>query len=128
MNAREAANRYRMAQWSEILRERSESGESITKFCERRGISRNRYFYWQRRLRQAACEYLGETESGQQTNLSVPGFAKVSLEGASSQAALPAASETVCGLRIEIGDVHISADENYPPDKLSVLLRGLMQC
>ena len=106
MNARETASRYKMAQWSEILRERSESGESIAKFCERRGIRRNQYFYWQRRLRQAVCEHVGEIQSGQQTSLSVPGFAKVSPPPA-LQAAFSPMSEAAGELRIEIGGVRM---------------------
>lgn len=58
MNTREVASEYRLAQWSQALQERNARGESIKEFCENRGISKNTYFYWQRKLRAAACHEL----------------------------------------------------------------------
>lgn len=58
MNTRKIATGYRMAQWSQAIQERTAQGESIKDFCERRGINRNTYFYWQRRLREEAYEEL----------------------------------------------------------------------
>ena len=58
MNTREVAAEYRKSQWIQILQERAASGESISKFCDGRGIKRNRYFYWQRKLRELACKEL----------------------------------------------------------------------
>jgi hypothetical protein len=40
------------------MRERQESGLSIKAFCKSRGFHSNVYFYWQRKLRAAACEEL----------------------------------------------------------------------
>ncbi|MCL2578162.1 MAG: IS66 family insertion sequence element accessory protein TnpB [Defluviitaleaceae bacterium] len=58
MNTREIASEYRKAQWTQIIQERVASGESISKYCDSRGIRRNRYFYWQRKLRELACKEL----------------------------------------------------------------------
>lgn len=58
MNTRKIATGYRMTQWSQAIQERTSQGESIKDFCERQGISRNTYFYWQRKLREAACQEL----------------------------------------------------------------------
>ena len=128
MTAREAATQYRMSQWAEIMRERAESGESITKFCENRGIKLDQFFYWQRKLRQAASEHFERTQKTRTTSLSVPGFAQVSLETTPLQAALPQTSDTADTLHVEIGGVRIIAGVGYPPDKLAALLRGLSQC
>jgi putative transposase len=50
--------------WAQMFSER-ECGENIDEFCGRNGISRNQFFYWQRKLREAACTELvlrsGET-------------------------------------------------------------------
>ena len=54
INTREIAEEYRMGHWTQIMRERSESGLSITAYCKSIGIHPNRYFYWQRKLREAA--------------------------------------------------------------------------
>jgi transposase-like protein len=40
------------------VRESAESGESISRFCEKRGIRRNQYIYWQRKLRETVCKEL----------------------------------------------------------------------
>lgn len=53
-NTREVAMEYRMAQWTEVMRERQSSGLSIIGYCRQEGIKPDRYFYWQRKLRKAA--------------------------------------------------------------------------
>jgi putative transposase len=55
MNTRKIANEYRLSQWSQIFSERC-AGENIEEFCARTGISKAQYFYWQRKLRETACE------------------------------------------------------------------------
>jgi putative transposase len=55
INTREIAASYRLEHWAGIVRERSESGLTVKAFCESEGLHSNTYFYWQRRLREAAC-------------------------------------------------------------------------
>ena len=55
MDTRKVAAEYRLARWTQMLQERDEKGQSIQEFCEAESISRNRYFYWQRKVREAAC-------------------------------------------------------------------------
>jgi putative transposase len=64
MDTRKIATEYRLAKWAEILQERSETGETIAKFSQRIGVSKNTICYWQRKLREAACNELAlQTES-----------------------------------------------------------------
>ena len=58
MDTRKAATEYRLTQWAQMLQARQASGQSIEDFCATAGISRNTYFYWQRKLREAACTEL----------------------------------------------------------------------
>ena len=58
INTREIAEKYRLSHWARIMRERVESGLSIKEYCKQIGICGNTYFYWQRRVRAAACEQL----------------------------------------------------------------------
>lgn len=83
-----------------------------------KGIAENTYFYWQRKLRNAACTQL-ETED---VTLSVPGFAQVALVPASEA---PAAENHAGHLQVQVGDIHLSVDSSYPPEKLAALLREL---
>lgn len=55
MNTRDIAAEYRMAHWAQIIRERTERKLTIRAYCEETGIHENTYFYWQHKLREAAC-------------------------------------------------------------------------
>lgn len=58
MDTREVAKEYRLAQWAQIIQTRAQSGQSIKDFCASAGISRDAYFYWQRKLREGVCAEL----------------------------------------------------------------------
>jgi len=58
MNTRQIASEYRLSQWIQTMQAHKASGISITSFCESRGVSRNTYFYWQRKVRAATCKEL----------------------------------------------------------------------
>ena len=74
VNTREIAKEYRLSHWARIMRERNESGLSIKAFCAQSGIGANVFFYWQRKLREAAAqEMLAVEASGADTpNALVP--------------------------------------------------------
>jgi len=57
-DTRKIAAEYRLSHWAKIMQERKDSGMSIRQYCETAGFHENIYFYWQRKLRQAACEKL----------------------------------------------------------------------
>ena len=63
MNTRAIAAEYRLQQWAGIMQDCKESGLSIKAYCENAGIHQNTYFYWQKKLREAACEELIKIES-----------------------------------------------------------------
>lgn len=58
VNTRAIAAEYRLTHWAGIIQERAESGLSIKAYCLREDICQNTYYYWQRKLREAACEKL----------------------------------------------------------------------
>jgi len=47
---------YRLQQWARIADECSKSGMTNKDFCASRGISEKNYYYWLRRLREAAAD------------------------------------------------------------------------
>ena len=55
MNTRKIAAEYRLSHWAKIMQERKESGLNITEYCKTAGMHTNTYFYWQKKLREAAC-------------------------------------------------------------------------
>ena len=56
MDTKLAAAQVRLQQWAAIVRERKESGLKVDDYCETHNISRNAYYYWLRKLREAALE------------------------------------------------------------------------
>ena len=59
MDTKLVANQYKLQQWAAIIQECRTSGMMIKDWCEENNISRDKYYYWQqRKVREAACEYL----------------------------------------------------------------------
>lgn len=111
------AHEYRLARWSDLAKERAELGMSIRKFCAMKGFAENTYFYWQRKLRNAACTQL-EAEG---VSMPVADFAEVALVPSSESPGEAQAGQ----LQAQIKGIHLSVDSSYPPEKLAVLLREL---
>ena len=61
MDTRKVTEEYRLAQWMKVIQERQDSGQNVKDFCEKTGINRNSYYYWQRKLRKATCTGLIES-------------------------------------------------------------------
>lgn len=101
------------------MRERTQNGESIGEFCIRLGISRNKFFYWQRKLRDAACEQLVVKQAAE-----VQSFTEIKL---AEDKTIAGASLEPGSLRIEVGGVKLTADSTYPAEKLAALLRSITQ-
>ena len=126
MNTRCIAEEHRLAHWARIMKERAESGLSIRAYCANAGFHENNYFYWQKKLREAACEELALTQ-GNQSGMVPTRFAEVKLP---SRVSYPTAAgypqSQVC---IETANGRITADGEYPVDKLLVLMReATRQC
>lgn len=94
---------------------------NIKDFCEHIGICGNTYFYWQRRVRAAACEMLAETPDEPK-----PGFAQVKLIEAPNQPAIPEEAPP-CQICVEAAGVKITANGAYPTDKLASLFKELVR-
>ena len=119
MSTREIATKYRLAQWAQAMQERTKSGESIKEFCQNRGISRNAYFYWQCRLREAALAQAVSLAGETQKALAPSGWSQV----------IPA-EETEkpenTALSIEIGKYRVIVGEGTNPDLLAKACRVLV--
>jgi transposase-like protein len=111
-----------MTQWAQAIQDRLARGESIKVYCQNEGISKNTYFYRQRKLREAACVQVA-MKQGEAAHRELPshGFAEV-------QIAKPAAlseSAQASPVHMEIGGARITFASSYPADKLAILLREL---
>ena len=123
MDTRVIATEYRMAQRTRALKERAANGESITDFCKKKGVSRNTYFYWQRKLREAACNELSKLEAPA-VRLAATAFTEVKVvESVVPPADLVESQQSQ--IRLEVSGINITTDSRYPMDKLTALLREL---
>jgi transposase-like protein len=113
MNTRDIAQEYRQAHWTQIMQERSASGMSIRAYCRTAGICETVFYYWQRKLREAACK-----------ELAVPGFTEVRMAESPSEIEVVEPSQSG-ELRIKAGGVQITANSKYPVEKLAALLREI---
>ena len=75
-NTREIATELRIAHWAEVMKERTESGQSISSYCKSAGIHPNRYFYWQRKLREVAVKSM-QTKEPEIVQLAPPGWTQI---------------------------------------------------
>jgi len=118
MNTRKIATEYRLAQWAQLLQIRKTEGVSITEFCKTRGISRNKYFYWQRKVREVVCAQL--EPSGHECRHPEPiGFTEVRVSGL---ATFPGSMRSE-GIQMEYRGIQISVEGGYPPEMLATLIR-----
>jgi len=119
MNTNDIAKEYRLSHWAGIMADRTARGLSIKDYCEMAGLHQNVYFYWQRKLRDAACELLAKVPDDP-----TPGFTEVRMIEAPAEPETAVSGQTG-QLQIEISGIRIAADHSYPSDKLAVLLREL---
>ena len=128
METVQKTNKVRLQKWAQIMKERKASGLGVKEWCNQTGINRNQYFYWQRKLRNTLYgEAKNPYTTVQPSNLAVSGFTEVRLLENKPIRRINENVETGT-LQIAIGDIQITADSDYPPQNLTLLLRGLTVC
>lgn len=124
MNTREMAEEYRLSHWAGILRERKESGLSIRAYCKQAGFHENVFYYWQRKLRQAA---LAELSDEDEMKVSAPeDWALCTTKPALTEASVKTVAMSSEQLTVEAQGLRITAGSAYPVEQLAQLLRKLM--
>lgn len=93
----------KLAQWVEMIRQRNESGLSVTEWCKENGINIKTYYYRLKRVRQAVCSEMERHDI-------------VPVE--------PIAGTEITAEKIElsIGDVKISLPDDFNESTLKRLL------
>jgi putative transposase len=115
MNTRAIAAEYRLSHWAQIMQERISSGMSIKGYCKSAGICEQVYYYWQRKLREAACQELAAAEKKSEKGLVPSGWAVCkTTETTATQA-----------LVVEIGIFRISVEADTAPELLAKTCRVL---
>lgn len=123
MNTREIAAEYSLTHWAGITRERQESGLSIKAYCEREGIHENVYYYWQRKLREAAIAQMARKHMSEGSRaLAVSSFTEVQV---TDKNPVQPESLTPNTLQIEFSGIKITVGGSYPTEKLAALMKEL---
>lgn len=113
MNIQKVTADYRLSRWMQVFQDQQSSGQTIKDFCRERGISKNAYFYWQRKLRKAACMELLKLK-GEPVNPVPEGWLQ-----------LAQGQETKSRLDIEIGGCRVTVDAETDPELLKKVCRIL---
>lgn len=116
MTTKEATYQYRLTQWGELTKERGELGLSIRAYCAMKGFAENTYFYWQRRLRNAATEKVAKQDPRNETL--VPGGWTAIVESK---------AEPYKSVTIEIGIYKISVASGADMELLLKVCRALKE-
>ncbi len=114
MDSQKVATEYRLSKWAQVIKARLDSGQNVKDFCTTAGISKNSYFYWQKKLRESACTELVKTDKSDKT---VPrGWMQVKPK------------QALCAekaLDIEINGCHITVNAETDPELLKKVCHTL---
>ena len=127
VNMREVAAEFRLSHWAEVIRERNASGMSIKAYCESIGIHVNRYFYWQSKLREAACqELLPAPVNCDEKAIAPNGWAVCDVTEVVAQAnGKSSTASQRSAVNIEIGKSRVSAEADVDIELLEKVCRML---
>lgn len=104
------------AKWQEIIKDQSLSGQSITKWCELNGISRSKFYYWQRVVREESLIKAGTLALTNQTHF---------VEIKTNDDELRTKTSSTCAI-IRSGGHEIEILNSSDPTTLSILLNLLV--
>lgn len=111
-DTRLATRQIRIKEWSMIFKDRIESGMRVDDFCKSRGISRDAYYYWLRKVKDGAIEASGVKFVELKEPKQLPASTKPeSVE----KNFIPQAS-------IAIGKMNISVNSNTPKELIKNLI------
>ena len=117
MDTKQVARQYRLEKWSSLITERQNSGLNVREFCKERNIKEHIYYYWLKRIREAACKSM--------PTVSAPVFAPVTL----AEVKIP---DQLKKLTLNYAGISLDVYESTSPDLLKntlLLLKQIMsQC
>lgn len=62
MNTKLATRQIRLNEWAAIIKDCKASGQKVDIYCEQHGLSRDAYYYWTRKVKEAALKQAGFVE------------------------------------------------------------------
>ncbi|MDD7739386.1 MAG: IS66 family insertion sequence element accessory protein TnpB [Lachnospiraceae bacterium] len=110
MNTKLATTQIRLNEWAAIIKDRKDSGLTVDLYCEQHGLSRDAYYYWLRKVKEAALTQAGFVELPVQSPLpnSDNRIEKTSFE---------------TQMVIKIDGIEFCVNENSPSELISRILK-----
>lgn len=137
MNARRLVSQIRLNEWSEQVKERIASGQTVKSFCEEHSIHQSTYYHRQKRVREAAIAAIardqmqnGASNSSMQTGLSIPSiqnYPSIPQGWTELSEVRSKSKDSEEYLMIEIGEFKVKVTHNTNPELLSKTCRMLVQ-
>lgn len=62
MNSLTAEKQYQLAKWADIIKSCKSSGMMVSEWLKQNNVSKDQYYYWQRKLKDACLESLQEEQ------------------------------------------------------------------
>ena len=72
MNTKLATRQIRLNEWAAIIKDCKASGQKVDIYCEQHGLSRDAYYYWLRKVKEAALTQAGFVELPALTSEQIP--------------------------------------------------------
>lgn len=113
MNTKLATRQIRLNEWAAIIKDCKASGQKVDIYCEQHGLSRDAYYYWLRKVKEAALTQAGFVELPALTSEQIP--AKTIEKGTS-------AFETQ--MIIKINEIEFCVNENSSSELISRMLKS----
>lgn len=111
MDTKLATMQIRTKQWASIIQDCRASGLKVNDYCEQHGLSRNAYYYWQRKVKEAA--------------LSQAGFVEIQGDALKTEADLPASpsgSPFSPQMVLSVGGLYVGINRDTPMPLLTQVL------
>lgn len=119
MDTKLATNQVRLESWTNIIRERSASGQTVKVWCQENNINENKYYYWLSRVKEAALT-ASESRTVEVCMPDCSSTSPVTLPNPISDQATAPIQDTIT---IQIRDVVISAGSSVSEDLLTKAIR-----
>lgn len=117
MDSTTVTKQLKLQHWMNIIRERQDSGLTIARWCKENHVTPSNYYYWLKRVKQAACDSLPIKSSIACQLVPIPSAAQT----------VPIASEEnpVYAVRISSGDITLEFTNDVSSTLLETTLKVL---